>query len=164
MQVLDENPPRGMTQHLQRLLDQTLLTIDEASFPRGIAYDCIELRFLMNRPGAETIVLEEDGGVIAAFLLMEINRRRKNATLVTLDVRDEKRRQGYASDLLRYSEQILREYGVLVYDLQVDTQNDGALSFYRKHGFQVEKRLEKYYSGGHDAWQMIKKLPPSSGA
>ena len=141
---------------------QTLLTIDEASFPRGIAYDCVELKFLMHRPGAETLVLEEDGS-IAAFLLMEINRRRKQATLVTLDVRDEKRRQGYASDLLKHSEKLLQEYGVLTYDLQVDTQNDGALSFYRKHGFQVERRLEKYYPGGHDAWQMIKKLPPPSG-
>jgi ribosomal protein S18 acetylase RimI-like enzyme len=140
----------------------TLLSIDEASFPREVAYDCVELAHMMGRPGAETIVLEEDGE-IAAFLLMDVNRRRQQATLVTLDVKNEKRRHGYAAELLERSESILRDRGVVRYDLQVDTKNDAALSFYRKHGFQVEKRLAKYYPGGRDAWQMIKKLPKAGG-
>ena len=140
----------------------TLLSIDEASFEREIAYDSVELSFLTQRPGAETLVLEE-GDAIAAFLLMEVNRRRKRATLVTLDVRSEKRRNGFASDLLRHSESILQGYGVHAYDLQVDTRNDGAVLFYQKHEFQAERRLEKYYPGGHDAWQMVKKLLRSAG-
>jgi len=140
----------------------TLLSIDRASFSDEIAYDSVELSFLMKRPGAETLVLEEDGA-IAAFLLMEVNRRRKRATLVTLDVRNEKRRHGYASDLLRHSENILQGYGVISFDLQVDTRNEGALSFYRKHEFQIERRLEKYYPGGHAAWQMVKRLVKSAG-
>jgi ribosomal protein S18 acetylase RimI-like enzyme len=136
----------------------TLLSIDEASFPREIAYDHAELSFLIKRPGAETLVLEE-GGAIAAFLLMEVNRRRKRATIVTLDVRSDKRRNGYASELLRHSENILHGYGVHTYDLQVDTGNDGAILFYRKHGSEVERRLKNYYPGGRDAWQMVKKFP-----
>jgi ribosomal protein S18 acetylase RimI-like enzyme len=139
-----------------------LLSIDEASFPREIAYDSVELSFLIKRPGAETLVLEE-ADTIAAFLLMEVNRRRKRATLVTLDVRSEKRRKGYASDLLRHSESILQGYGVHTYDLQVDVRNEGAVLFYRRHGFQVERRLAKYYPGGHDAWQMVKKLLKADG-
>jgi ribosomal protein S18 acetylase RimI-like enzyme len=140
----------------------TLLSIDEASFERDIAYDSVELSFLTKRPGAETLVLEE-AGAIAAFLLMEVNRRRKRATLVTLDVRSEKRRKGYASDLLRYSESILQGYGVHTYDLQVDVRNEGAVLFYQKHGFQAERRLAKYYPGGHDAWLMVKKLQKAAG-
>jgi len=136
----------------------TLLSIDEASFPRDIAYDGVELSFLMKRPGAETLVLEE-GGQIVAFLLMEVNRRRRRATIVTLDVLSEWRRNGCASELLRHSESILEKYGVSRYDLQVDHRNDAALSFYRKHGFEIERRLKKYYPGNHDAWQMFKKLP-----
>lgn len=138
-----------------------LLSIDAASFEREIAYDSAELSFLMKRPGAETLVLEE-GGAIAAFLLMEVNRRRKRATLVTLDVRSERRRNGFASELLRHSESILDGYAVHTYDLQVDTRNDGAVLFYQKHGFTVERRLKKYYPGGHDAWQMVKKLRTSA--
>jgi ribosomal protein S18 acetylase RimI-like enzyme len=117
---------------------------------------------MMSRSGAETLVLEEDGA-IRAFLLLDVDRNRKTATLVTLDVHSDCRRRGYASSLLSRSEQILREQGVALFNLQVDTQNEGAISFYRKNGFEVDRLLRKYYPGSRDAWQMVKKLPPSSG-
>lgn len=113
---------------------------------------------MMSRSGAETIILEEDGA-IRAFLLMEVDHRRKTATLVTLDVLSDFRRKGHASELLSRSEQILATHGVATYKLQVDTQNEGALSFYRKNGFKAERLLRKYYPGGRDAWEMIKTLP-----
>lgn len=139
-----------------------LLSIDEACFPPEIAYDCLDLKHMMSRAGAQTLVLEEDG-VLCAFLLVEMDRQRKTATLVTLDVQSGHRRKGYASELLSRSEQILCGHGVTTYNLQVDTKNDGAISFYRKNGFEVDRLLRKYYPGSRDAWQMVKRLPPSSG-
>ena len=112
-----------------------LLSIDEACFPPEIAYDAMDLRHMMSRAGAETLVLEEDGRIVA-FLLMEVDRNRKTATLVTLDVLKDHRRSGYASSLLARSEQTLAGLGVTSYKLQVDTQNEGAISFYRKNGFR----------------------------
>jgi [ribosomal protein S18]-alanine N-acetyltransferase len=139
-----------------------LLSIDEACFPPEIAYDAMDLRHMMSRAGAETLVLEEDGRIVA-FLLMEVDRNRKTATLVTLDVLKDHRRSGYASSLLARSEQTLAGLGVTSYKLQVDTQNEGAISFYRKNGFEEQRLLRKYYPGSRDAWEMIKKLPPSAG-
>ena len=110
---------------------------------------------MMSGPGAETIVLEEDGS-IRAFLLMDVNPRRKSATLITIDVLNEHRRKGHASELLSRSEEILAAHGVATYRLQVDTQNEAAPAFYRKHGFEVERLLRNYYPGGRDAWQMVK--------
>ena len=139
-----------------------LLSLDEECFPPEIAYDCYDLKHMMSRPGAQTLVLEEDAKT-CAFLLVEMDRTRKTATLVTLDVQSEHRRKGYASALLSRSEQILRGHGITAYILQVDTRNEAALSFYRKNGFEVDRLLRKYYPGSRDAWQMVKKLPPSSG-
>lgn len=139
-----------------------LLTLDESCFPPEIAYDSYDLKHMMSRSGAQTLVLDEDG-VICAFLLMDIDRKRKSATLVTLDVHSEHRRKGYASSLLSRSEQILNEHGVTTYVLQVDTQNEGAMSFYRKNGFTVDRLLRKYYPGSRDAWQMVKTLQTSGG-
>lgn len=139
-----------------------LLSIDEACFPPEIAYDSLDLRHMMSRPGAETLVLEEDGRIVA-FLLMEVERHRKAATLVTLDVLTDYRRKGYASRLLEKSEAMLSGSTVATYNLQVDTQNEGAISFYRKNGFEVDRLLRKYYPGSRDAWQMVKKLQPSGG-
>jgi ribosomal protein S18 acetylase RimI-like enzyme len=139
-----------------------LLSLDEACFPPEIAYDAYDLRHMMSRTGAQTLVLEEDGE-ICAFLLVDMDRSRKAATLVTLDVNSEHRRKGYASSLLVRSEQILAEHGIRTYKLQVDTQNEGAIAFYRKNGFEVDRLLRKYYPGSRDAWQMVKTLPTSGG-
>ena len=151
---------KTLIRHATSLDFPALLSLDEACFPPEIAYDSYDLRHMMNRAGAQTLVLEEDGQV-CAFLLVEMDRNRKAATLVTLDVQSEHRRKGYASSLLVRSEQILCEHGILTYNLQVDTQNEGAIAFYRKNGFEVDRLLRKYYPGSRDAWQMVKKLPTS---
>ena len=139
-----------------------LLHIDRASFPPDVAYDSMELAYFMDRPGAETIVLEHEG-LIVAFLIMDIHRGRRAATLVTLDVRTEYRRLGYGSRLLGQSEEILAGYGMKAYELQVDVHNAGAIAFYRRHGFEAAGILPSYYGNGHDAHQMVKALPTSGG-
>jgi ribosomal protein S18 acetylase RimI-like enzyme len=153
---------KTLIRHATSLDFPMLLSLDEACFPPEIAYDSLDLRHMMTRAGAQTLVLEE-GGAIRAFLLVDIDRNRKSATLVTLDVHSEHRRRGYASDLLSRSEQILSQQGVAIYNLQVDTQNEGAIAFYRRNGFTVDRLLRKYYPGSRDAWQMVKKLPTSAG-
>ena len=135
----------------------TLLEIDESSFPRGIAYDADELAYFMYRAGAETIVAEEDG-IIVAFLIMELHPTRRNATIVTLDVRERHRRSGYGSQLLKRSEEMLTDYGVEFYDLQVDVTNQSAIQFYKKHGFRTVSTLRHYYANKHDAFLMVKDL------
>jgi ribosomal protein S18 acetylase RimI-like enzyme len=139
-----------------------LLSIDQACFPPEVAYDFMDLKHMMSRAGAETLVLEE-GDEIRGFLLMDIDQRRKTATLVTLDVLAEHRRKGYASALFSRSEEILRSYGVQQYHLQVDVSNGGAIAFYRRNGFKEERLLRKYYPGSRDAWQMVKTLPGNAG-
>ena len=135
----------------------TLLKIDKASFPPGIAYDFVELSYFMRRKGARTLVAEVDGDIVG-FLLLEIMSRRPTATLVTIDIRTEHRRKGYGTELLERSEQTLREASISRYELQVDTGNAGALEFYRKHGFVIVNRLKGYYANGNDAYLMVKEI------
>jgi len=111
----------------------------------------------MNRQGAETIVIEE-GGTIVAFLIMEIHRNRRTATIVTVDVREDSRRKGYGTQLLKRAEEILGDYGIELYDLQVDVSNVKAIRFYKKHGFTLVRTLHNYYANGHDAYLMVKEL------
>jgi [ribosomal protein S18]-alanine N-acetyltransferase len=135
----------------------TLLKIDKASFPPGIAYDFVELSYFMRRKGARTLVAEVDGDIVG-FLLLEIMSRRKAATLVTIDIRAEHRRKGFGTELLARSEQILREAAILRYELQVDTANADAMVFYRKHGFVIVNTLKGYYANGNDAYLMVKEI------
>jgi ribosomal-protein-alanine N-acetyltransferase len=148
---------KTLIRHAVREDFETLLEIDEASFPGGVAYDAQELSYFMSRDGAETIVAEEDGEIVA-FIIVEVHRTRRTATIVTLDVREPYRRSGYGTQLLQRGEEILRDYGVEVYDLQVDVNNRNAIRFYKKHDFSVVRTLPKYYANGNDAYLMVKEL------
>jgi ribosomal-protein-alanine N-acetyltransferase len=134
-----------------------LLEIDEASFVGGVAYNAAELSYFMNREGAETLVVEEDGHIVA-FLIIEVQAGRRRATIVTLDVRASHRRSGFGTQLLTRAEEILINHGVETYDLQVDVTNRGAISFYNKHGFKTVRTLKNYYANGNDAYLMMKEL------
>jgi ribosomal-protein-alanine N-acetyltransferase len=135
----------------------TLLEIDQASFPRTVAYDAAELAFFINRTSAETLVLEEDGRLVA-FVILEVHNNRRFGTIVTLDVRETHRRYGYGTLLLNRALDILIDYGAEVCELQVDVHNRGAIVFYKKHGFRTVRTLSRYYANGHDAYLMVKDL------
>ena len=134
-----------------------LLRIDRSSFEPGIAYKADQLREFMDRPSASTLVAEI-GGTIVAFLLMEVHSRQGSATLVTLDVDRDYRRQGIASQLLHKSEHILVASSVGRYRLEVDTHNHPAVRFYGRHGFHALGVLRNYYADGADAYLMLKNL------
>ena len=74
------------------------------------------------------------------------------------EVREAYRRSGYGTQLLQRAEEILVDYGVEVYDLQVDVTNRNAIRFYKKHGFEVVRTLPAYYANGNDAYLMVKDL------
>jgi ribosomal-protein-alanine N-acetyltransferase len=135
----------------------TLLQIDQASFARNVAYNAAELSYFMRRDGAETIVLEENGEIVA-FLILEVHNTRRSGTIVTLDVRETHRRSGYGSRLLKRAENILAEYGAEIYDLQVDVNNRSAIRFYKKHGLRRVSTIRHYYANGNDAYVMVKEL------
>ena len=136
---------------------EVLLEIDVASFPGGVAYDAAELAYFMSREGAETIVAEVNGTIVA-FLIVEVHRGHRTATIVTLDVQQSERRSGLGSQLLKRSEEILADHGVESYDLQVDVTNGAAIRFYKKHGFTTIRTLRNYYANGNDAYLMVKDL------
>lgn len=134
-----------------------LLEIDQACFTPGVAYSADELSHFMESSGAETIVADKDE-VIAAFLLMNLDRENGVATLVTLDVREQYRKRGLASRLISESEKRLIRYGIGLYVLQVDTTNDAAIRLYKRHGFVPVRLLRRYYANGADAYLMAKRL------
>jgi ribosomal-protein-alanine N-acetyltransferase len=139
-----------------------LLQIDQASFPPGIAYESSELSYFIQRDGSETLVIESEGEILG-FILVEVRRRKKSATMITLDVRAEHRRHGCATKLLVASEEILRKRRVQRYELQVDVDNSPAIEFYKKHGFETVCTLKRYYPNGNDAYLMVKRLDTKMG-
>ena len=137
---------------------QRLYEIDQACFPRGVAYSRRMLRWFLAEPGAECIVAES-AGEIAGFVLTD--RRKSEGHIVTLDVLEAYRRQGLGSALLEAAERGLAARGVSKVYLETATTNAAAVAFWQKHGYRTADVLPGYYSNGDDAYEMSKTLTPA---
>ena len=129
----------------------------------------------MARWGSFTLVAEQEGGGardpgpnevpateveqsgIVGFLVGECSRR-GHAHIITIDVRSAARRQRVGSLLLDSAEERLRLAGSKSIHLETAVDNAVALSFYKRHGYNVVKTVPRYYSNGVDALVLEKKL------
>ena len=137
----------------------TLFAIDQACFVQGIAWSKAEMLYFLKHPHNFTVVGEDETG-IAGFAIAGTQRSRGalRGRLITIDVRDEQRRSGVGSALLRAVEERLRAAGVTSLILEVAVDNERALGFYARHGFARTGRIPGYYLGRIDALVMEKTL------
>jgi [ribosomal protein S18]-alanine N-acetyltransferase len=134
---------------------ETLHAIDQACYPRGIAYSKRGLRWFLALPGADCIVAETQSQ-IAGFILCEAEGPR--AHIITIDVLEGFRRAGVGSALVREAEQRLVKRGVRAVELETAQDNQPAIAFWQKHGYRTRRVYKRYYLGRVDALAMVKLL------
>ena len=132
-----------------------LYKLDQACFPPGIAYSKWSLRYYLNLPGADCLLVEE-GKELAGFILAEDHPPLGH--IITLDVAENFRRKGVASTLLGEMEEHFVFRGVESVLLETSVENKGGIAFWEKHGYRTEAVIKKYYLGKIDAFEMRKKL------
>jgi len=139
----------------------TIWRIDQTCFPPGISYNQAELTFYLRRPGAFSLIAESevklDGSGVLGFLVGESNRRGVGH-IITIDVRADARRHSVGSRLLEAAETRLIEAKCNSVRLETAVDNISALSFYKRHGYDVIKTIPRYYSNGVDALLLEKNL------
>jgi ribosomal-protein-alanine N-acetyltransferase len=87
----------------------------------------------------------------------------KKGHLVSLAVLENYRRQGVANGLLSRSMEIVKNYGISEYVLEVRVSNSGAIRLYDKvYGYEKIKILPQYYRDGEDAFYMALKYDPTN--
>jgi len=128
--------------------------IDQECFPPGISYSRQELKYYIRRRGAFVLVAAEpEKHRIAGFLVAHAGT---TGHIVTIDVVAEARRSGVGSQLLGAAETRLRSAGCRGVALETAVDNLSALSFYKRHGYDVVKTMPRYYSNGVDGLAMRK--------
>lgn len=130
--------------------------LDQSCFPAGISYSKTTLHYFLTISSADCIVAA-DGARIAGFILTEENP--PLAHIITLDVAEAHRRQGVGSAVLAKSEKNLALRGVRSILLETAIDNEGAVAFWKRHGYRIEAVLKRYYLGRLDAYEMRKILP-----
>jgi [ribosomal protein S18]-alanine N-acetyltransferase len=141
----------------------TLWQIDQRCFLPGIAYSRYELRTYIGRSGAFTLVAEVPDSPrspeekILGFLVGESSWR-SAGHIITIDVRQEFRRYRVGSHLLNAAEVRFRERRCRLARLETAVDNQGALAFYKRHGYDVIRAIPGYYANGVDALVLEKDL------
>jgi len=154
----------------------TLWAIDQSCFDPEIAYSRYELQVYLRRSRAFTLVavsggenphspsdvsLSETGLVgdpaILGFIVAESSRR-GIGHIITIDVRPIARRHHIGSALLNEAEDRFRAANCSAIRLETAVDNASAISFYKRHGYDVIRVIPHYYSNGLDALLLEKNL------
>jgi [ribosomal protein S18]-alanine N-acetyltransferase len=141
---------------------ERLYAIDQACYPRGIAYSRSTLREFLSMPGADCLVAragESAESEVAGFIIAE--SAGADAHIITIDVLEEYRRAGVGTALLRAIEQRLAARGARRVELETATSNAAGVAFWERHGYRKTGVLRGYYLGRLDAWKMRKQLAAS---
>jgi [ribosomal protein S18]-alanine N-acetyltransferase len=144
----------------QRSDFEALVSIDQACFPKTIAYGRREMKIYLQSEGSHCIVAEIPGPanpkIIAGFILTE--RVGELAHIITLDVLEACRRQSVGSLLLQAAEREADSEGAACMYLETATTNKAAIALWKKHGYRETGTIENYYGRGQNAFEMLKQL------
>ena len=112
-------------------------------------------------PGVITVVtLERKSRLGFAMLAMERQRmfEPRHGHLLAIGVLREHQRQGIGRALLEHMEEVARQYGSTEMRLWTAVDNEQALSFFKRTGFQIIGSREFYYPNGQAALSLSKEL------
>ena len=130
--------------------------LDQACYPPGIAYSRYALREFLGAPGARAWVAEEESQLVAFIIVRKVGAGRGH--IITLDVREDRRRRGIGTELLRAAEAWLAAQGVKRIRLETATDNAAAVTFWQRAGYATVAHLPRYYLAQQDAYRMEKDL------
>ncbi len=146
---------------------ETLYEIDQACYPRGIAYSRTMLRWYLKQRGSFCVVAEADpepesgvaGVIIPGFIIAQGDG--DAGYIVTIDVLQGQRRGGIGTALLEEAERRLASMSVRYIELQTATNNEAGIAFWQRHGYRSSGVIPGYYLGRIDAYEMFKEVPQS---
>ncbi len=99
-------------------------------------------------------VYELDGRIQGFMICSKIKPNEARILMFAVDRKH--RRQGIGEALMHDFMEFCGRNGFISIKLEVKTDNNGAINFYKRYGFAVTSRLNAYYSDASDAFTMWK--------
>ena len=134
-----------------------ICALDEACFEVEFRFSRESMRRFVTRRGAISLIAETDGGEIAGFVIVHLEKGARGY-VVTLDVGEGWRRRGLAGTLMEAAEARARAAGAGVMGLHVFTGNEGAVRFYEGRGYARGGVVRGFYGRVGDAYVYRKEL------
>lgn len=116
-----------------------------------------QLNYLVTRARATTLVLEYDGQVAGAAIILW-RRGLTIGRIYNIVIDPNYHSKGFGARLLEVCELEAIRRGCTEASLEVRLDNRQAIGFYEKHGYRIHETIENYYTDGASALKMIKTL------
>lgn len=134
-----------------------VLALNVRCFRNGDNYTKHTFEYLLNEPKALSYRAVTPTEQLVGFAFVMVNENNA-AHLTTIGVAPEHRGRGLAKRLLRHVEGALRAREVGTIMLEVRVANTPAQDLYRKLGYTVVQRINRYYNNGEDCFLMMKPI------
>jgi ribosomal-protein-alanine N-acetyltransferase len=134
-----------------------LLRLNIRCFRNGDNYTRHTFNYLLTEPRTLGYRTMTDRDELVGFAFAMVNENNA-AHLTTIGVAPEHRRRGVAAGLLEHVESALRQREIGTIMLEVRVSNLPAQNLYRRHGYTVVQRINRYYSNGEDCFLMLRSL------
>jgi ribosomal-protein-alanine N-acetyltransferase len=138
----------------------TIFAMDEVCFEAPFRFSARVMRQFAEARNALTVIAETETGEIAAFCIAHLERagNKLRSYVVTLDVAPQYRRKGLAGQMMQRIEQQALEAGCEAMELHVSIENDGAIAFYEREGYERSHLVKSFYGLGRHAYVYRKFL------
>lgn len=103
--------------------------------------------------GTGFLVAVEDGEIVGYIIFWV--KEENLGHIIALAVDKRFRGQHIATRLLMMAVTIFQNCDIHRITLEVKSHNDVAVAFYRKFGFEIDRKVPKYYEDGSDAYVMF---------
>lgn len=108
-----------------------------------------------------TEVITEENNTLG-FAMLVLDRKKvfglREAHLLAIAILPEHQRRGVGRALLNHMEEVARKYNAVEMNLWTAVDNESALSFFQKAGFEIKRFESYYYPKGQAALAMTKGL------
>jgi ribosomal-protein-alanine N-acetyltransferase len=101
-----------------------------------------------------------DGFIVAETLqklvgfIVGVQTHENKANILMLSVSEYYQNRKIGTELLKEFLKIISNLNIKIIELEVRTDNEKAISFYKKHNFKIKKKIEEFYQNGEDAFTM----------
>ncbi len=140
---------------------RSIFALDQVCFTQPFRFSERAMQQFAEARNALTVIAEDEAtGEIAGFCIAHVERARKGLVtyVVTLDVAPAYRRQGLARQMMESIERQALEVGCEAVELHVWVENEAAIAFYEREGYESSHIVKSFYGLGRHAYVYRKPL------
>lgn len=103
------------------------------------------------------VVIAEEGAEALGSAMCMFSREQGEGRVASVAVLPQFRNQGIGHRLLTECEKQFSGEALLRFSLEVDVENEPAISLYTTKGYEITGMIKDFYGLGRDAYMMVKK-------